>query len=63
MGASALVIFRIGSHFMSRQAWTLIPLFVLFCIAGMIDAHYCCQWLKIGVSELFAQAGVKLLSS
>jgi hypothetical protein len=51
----ALVIFEIGSLFMSGLAWTPVFLFVLFCVTGMTGAYHHAQLfpLRWGSQKLF----------
>jgi hypothetical protein len=52
-----LVIFEIGSHIVPRPAWTVIPLFVLSCIAGVTsECHHTQPLTEMGSLKVFAQA-------
>jgi hypothetical protein len=53
-----------GSHFMPKQAWNSIFLFVFLCVVGMTDVyHHSQHWLRWGSHELFAWVSLKLWSS
>jgi hypothetical protein len=50
----ALLIFKMGSHFMTWLAWTIMLLFVLPHVAGRTGVHHHAQPLiEMGVSQTF----------
>jgi hypothetical protein len=58
----ALVKLEIEFHFMPRQAWTVILLFVLPTVAEMTDVVplHPAFFIKMGSHKLFCWAGLEL---
>jgi hypothetical protein len=57
----ALVIFEMGSYFIPGPDWTTVLLFVVLCVAGMTGTYIVpSHWLRWRLSELLAQACLKL---